>query len=348
MTKPGQVTMKKSNPSVSVVFSFFNEEDNIPELLRRCRQTLRAEQESGNISKYELIFVNDDSTDASERMLTEEAQREGDIKLVNMSRNFGNSSCIIAGFEHSRGDLVFYMDADLQDPPELMAKMLAAWRADDEVEVVNTVRLSRAGESKIKLAITRLGYDILARTSSIRFIREAGDFKLLSRKVVDHMLDMPESFPFTRGLVYYVGFKQENVYYHRESRHAGESKFFVLGPRVIHNFLFSALISFSSAPLVLSLLIGTVAALIGVSVMTYSIIQYFVVDGVTSGWTSLIAAVLFMGSAQLITTGINGFYINSIFIETKRRPRYIVKSTVGGPLDAPKAAEAAVPAKDGL
>ncbi len=316
-------------PSLSVVLSFYNEENNIPELLRRLRATLQGERQKGTIRSYELVFVNDASVDGSEALLMREAAQEGDIRLVNMSRNFGVSACVMAGFAHGSGDLVVYMDSDLQDPPELIAEMLAAWHKAGDADVVNTVRLSRAGESRAKLAITRLGYSILRGVMNINFISDAGDFKLLSRRVVNHILDMKESLPFVRGVVYFVGFKQVSIHYHREARFAGDSKFMVIGPRVIHNFLFSALISFSSAPLVLSILLGAVAAVIALAVIIYALIQYVVLDHVTSGWTSTLVAILFMGACQLITTGINGLYINSIFVETKGRPRYIVRSMVG-------------------
>jgi glycosyltransferase involved in cell wall biosynthesis len=315
-------------PLLSVVLSFKNEAGNIPELLARLRATLGAEREKGHLRGHELVFVNDASTDQSEAILTAEAAK-GDIVLINMSRVFGVSPCVMAGIRQAAGDLVVYMDSDLQDPPELIAEMLRLWREDPGLDVVNTVRLSRAGESKAKLFLTGIGYMILQKTSDIPLMREAGDFKLMSRRVVDHLVTMREVLPFMRGLVNWIGYKQVALPYHREARAQGVSQFNVLGWRVIRNFLFSALISFSSAPLVFSLILGGVAVLIAFGVILYALGLYIFYDQVTSGWTSIIISVMFMGGVQLISNGINGLYINSIFLETKGRPPYIVRSVVG-------------------
>lgn len=315
-------------PLLSVVLSFKNEAKNIPELLSRLRAVLGAETEKGHLRGHELVFVNDASTDGSEALLTAEAAK-GDIVLINMSRNFGVSPCVMAGMRHATGDLVVYMDSDLQDPPELIAEMLRLWREGGDVDVVHTQRLSRAGEPKAKLFLTGIGYSILQKSSDIPIMREVGDFKLLSRRVVDHLCGMKEVLPFMRGLVNWVGYKQVVLPYHREARSQGVSQFNVIGWRVIHNFLFSAVISFSSAPLVLSLVVGAAAVAIALLVILYALGLYLFYDKVTSGWTSIIVSVMFMGGIQLITNGINGLYINSIFLESKGRPPYIIRSVVG-------------------
>lgn len=320
----------QSLPFLSVVLSFYNEEDNIPELLSRLRTVLRAEVAAGVIRGYELVFVNDASRDSSEELLMREVPA-GDVRIVNMSRNFGVSACVIAGFKHATGDLVVYMDSDLQDPPELIHEMLAKWRSEPGVDVVNTIRRSRAGESKVKLLITSLGYSILSATTNIDFLKEAGDFKLLSRRVVDEIIQLDDASPFIRGLVYWAGYKQTAIHYDRQPRGGGDTKFVVIGHKVIHNFLFSALISFSSAPLMLSVILGLVTCAVSAVLMVFALIQYFFATELTSGWTSLIIAVAFFAGMQLLATGINGLYLNSIFIETKRRPRYIVRDTVGFP-----------------
>src|SRR5688572_22953518 len=173
--------------SLSIVFSFRNEEEVLPELLNRVRSVMDQEIAAGHLSEYELIFVNDASTDRSEVILRDAAKERDDIKIITMSRRFGVSPCVLAGMEYSVGDLVVYMDADLQDPPEVIPRMLQTWRERDEVDVVHTQRESRAGESKFKLWITELGYQILRRVSSIDMQIEVGDFKLLSRRAVDHL-----------------------------------------------------------------------------------------------------------------------------------------------------------------
>jgi len=322
--------MTEPLPSLSVVLSFYNEETNIPELIGRLRTVLGAEIAAGVIRDYELIFVNDASTDRSENLLIQELPK-GDIRIVTMSRNFGVSACVIAGFKHAAGDLVVYMDSDLQDPPEVIHDMLEKWRSEPGVDVVNTIRLSRAGESKGKLLITALGYKILSATTNVKFLKNAGDFKLLSRRVVEEITQLDEALPFIRGLVYWAGYKQLSVYYHRHARGAGDTKFVVIGPKVIGNFLFSALISFSSAPLLLAVVAGLATSVVSIGVIFFALWQYLFADQLTSGWTSLIVVVTFFSGIQLLTTGINGLYLNSIFMESKRRPRYIVWNTRGFP-----------------
>jgi dolichol-phosphate mannosyltransferase len=313
--------VSRAQPFISVVLSFFNEEENLPELVRRLRAELAP-------YRREFIFVNDVSTDRSLEVLKELAAGHDDIKVVNMSRNFGVSICVMAGLRYAKGDVVVYMDADLQDPPELIPTLLAKWQADPEVEVVYTTRRSRAGESAFKLAITRLGYRILHATSDIKLVPDSGDFKLLSRRVVNELLKMDEAKPFVRGMVTWVGFKQVQVLYDREARHAGETHYPVLGWRVISNFLDSALISFSDVPLKIALLLGFLVSvgaflwLIGVFIM--KIFGYTL-----GGWAAIMATMLVLGGVQLLTIGVLGLYINAIFRETRHRPNYIVKDTFG-------------------
>ena len=324
-----EVASPRPAPFLSVILSFFNEATVLSELVSRLRNTLENEVADGHISRYELVFVNDASTDDSELILKEEADRNGDIVLLTMSHNFGVSPCVIAGMEHSRGDVIVYMDADLQDPPEVIPTMLAAWRAAGDADVVNTIRKTRKGESRIKLLLTRLGYKILKTISDIDIIENSGDFKLLSRRVVEQIVAMNERLPFVRGMVYWVGYKQIAVPYDREPRRGGKTKFPMLGSRMLRNFLFSALISFSSAPLLFTVMFGLIASMISFVFLIYIIIQWLLLTDVTQGWTTLMAMLTFLGSLQLLTNGINGLYMNTIFYETKRRPLYIVKSIYG-------------------
>lgn len=320
---------KDFTPGLSVILSFYNEQDVLIELIGRLRAVLSKERAEGHISSYELIFVNDASTDHSEEVLREEAKGREDIKILTMSRNFGVSPCVLAGMEYSSGDIVVYMDSDLQDPPELIPEMIRAWREDKDVEVVNTVRLSRKGEPLSKLLVTKIGYMVLKYVTNINFRIEAGDFKLLSRRVVNHVVKLKEKLPFMRGLVYWVGFKQASVYYNRDARFSGNPKFPLTDPRIIHNFLFSALISFSDVPLKFALLIGLFTTSFAFAFMIYVIVQKFVLSYTTPGWTALMAVITFLGGIQLITVGIIGLYINSIYLETKRRPNYIVDKAYG-------------------
>jgi dolichol-phosphate mannosyltransferase len=313
---------------VSVVLSFWNEEEVLDELLRRLRAVFDALIASGEIGGYELIFVNDASTDNSEPLLRQGALERCDVKLINMSRNFGVSPCVLAGMLHASGDAVVYMDADLQDPPEVIPELVRAWKADPQVEVVHTVRRSRAGESLVKLAITRLGYAILRAVSTIDLPLEAGDFKLLSRRAVDYVTRFGEKRPFLRGLVCWIGFKQAIVPYHRQARHSGTTKFRVLGLKVIRNFIDSAMISFSDVPLKASAALGMLFSASAGIYMFWVLFEWSRGRAIP-GWSATMVAVLFLGGVQLLSIGVLGTYISSIFLEVKGRPNFIVKDTFG-------------------
>jgi dolichol-phosphate mannosyltransferase len=315
-------------PGISVVLSFRNEEACIPELIARLRAVFAAERKAGHVGSHELIFVNDASTDSSEMILRAHAVGNDDIRIINMSRNFGVSPCVLAGMEFSTGDLVVYLDADLQDPPELIPELLRAWRSEPGVGVVHTVRSDREGETWIKLALTRAAYRILHMSSTIKLPVEAGDFKLLSREVVDHLVAMKEKRPFMRGLVCWVGFKQKSVTYSREARFSGATKFPVYSPKVIGNFLDSALISFSDAPLRLATVAGLLTSAMALLYILWVLVEKFRGHNLP-GWSATMVAVLFLGGTQLLCTGLQGLYISSIFQESKRRPNYIIKDTFG-------------------
>lgn len=327
-TPPTPVAPVRPAPRVSVVFSFWNEEDVLAELVRRCRAVFDAETAAGHVRGYELIFVNDASTDGSEALLRREALVRPDIRIVNTSRNFGVSPCVLAGMSFATGDVVVYMDADLQDPPEVIPQMLAAWRAEPDVDVVHTVRLSRSGETRLKLWITRQGYRILKAVSTIDLPPEAGDFKLLSRRAVDHLLSLREQKPFIRGLVCWIGFKQRKVHYHRDARFSGATKFPVLGIKVLRNFLDSAFISFSDVPLKLSIFAGLASSAASLGYIFWVLIEKYRGHNIP-GWSAIMVAVLFLGGVQLLSVGILGLYVNAIFLEVKGRPLYLVKDTFG-------------------
>ncbi len=319
---------RDARATVSVVFSFWNEAEVLPELIRRLRSVFDLLLASDQIADYELLFVNDASTDDSELILRRAAEQRADIRIINMSRNFGVSPCVMAGLYYARGDAVIYMDADLQDPPEVIPELIARWKSDPDVDVVHTVRRSRRGETAIKRLITALGYTALRAVSSIDLPREAGDFKLLSRRVVDLLVALPEQRPFMRGLVCWLGFKQDFVYYDREPRAAGRSKFPVLGLKVLRNFFDSALISFSDVPLKLAGWLGCVALVIGL-VLTFLVAASALATGSASPTLVVCAVILAVGGAQLACLGLLGRYLAGVYFETKRRPRFIVRDTFG-------------------
>ncbi|MBF0205835.1 MAG: glycosyltransferase family 2 protein [Oligoflexia bacterium] len=315
-------------PFISVVFSFRNEEAVLHELILRCRNVFDEQKEKKIISGYELIFVNDDSVDDSENILLSELEKRRDIKIVTMSRNFGVSVCVIAGMSYATGDLIVYMDADLQDPPEVITELIATWNQDRSIDVVHTVRSSRQGETWFKLFLTKIGYLILKHVTDISLPVEAGDFKLLTKRVALQILKLDEKNPFMRGLVCWVGFKQTFISYTRAPRFSGKTKFPVISSKVIWNFFESALISFSDIPLKVIFCIGVLISLFSFLLLLYVLVQRFVIE-TTSGWTAIMASISFLSGIQLFSMGIIGLYIASIFRETKKRPNYIVKSLTG-------------------
>ena len=203
---------------VSIVFSFRNEEKNLKELVKRVDTALKKVKNY----EYELIFVNDDSDDGSENIL-ETLQELYRIKIINMSRTFGVGPCVLAGFKHAAGDCVIYLDSDLQDPPEIIPKLIKEWNKG--FEVVHTTRTKREGEKFIKLWVTEKAYKVINWFSDINIPKNTGDFKLLSRKAVNSILELEEDDPFIRGLSIWIGFKQTKVYYVREPRLTGDTKY---------------------------------------------------------------------------------------------------------------------------
>ena len=316
----------KPAPLLSVVLSFYNEQAVLPALIGRLRTVLRSARDKGVIHDYELIFVNDNSTDASLDVLMHEFKTGHDLVIVNMSNNFGVSECVLAGMSYAKGDAVIYMDADLQDPPELIPELVARWRNDPEVEVVYTTRLSRAGEHPLKLFVTKWGYRFINAVSEIDIPVDSGDFKLLSRRVVNELIRLREKNPFVRGLVSWIGFKQAQVFYHREERGDGRdsTKMPVFSRKVINYWLDSALISFSDAPLKAMLFLGFVISLASLGYIFVVLFQK-IMGWYEPGWPALMAAILLLGGMQLFVLGVLGLYINTIFINTRGRPNYIVK-----------------------
>jgi polyisoprenyl-phosphate glycosyltransferase len=320
--------MGRESARISVVLSFYNEQAVLPELLQRLRTVFASLIANKTVGSYELVFVNDNSTDDSEEYLRSEL-KNGDIVIINMSRNFGVSECVIAGMEHSTGDAVIYMDADLQDPPEVIPKLIDAWRKDPETEVVYTTRTRREGEHWLKLLVTKIGYRFINAISEIELQVDSGDFKLLSRRVVDHLLQMKEDKPYIRGLVSWIGFKQTQVFYERLERFDGRenTKMPVLSKRVLYYWLDRALISFSDAPLKLMLFLGI--GISGISLFYIIIVIMQKVLGLSEpGLAAVMSAVLLLGGITMMMLGFIGLYVGAIFRDSKRRPQYIVKEVM--------------------
>jgi len=308
---------------ISVVFSFRNEEETLLELIRRVESTLEQAK-----LMYEIIFVNDRSTDASLEVLKLEAQRNPNIKIINLSRNFGFGPALLCGLEHTKGDAVVYLDADLQDPPELIPKMVFQWATND-YDVVHTRRVSRKGEGRMKMAITKIAYKVINKVSDIQIEENVGDYKLMSRRVVEYILKIKEKDPFIRGMPVWVGFDQVTIDYDREARYAGETHFSLL--RTVGPYLefVRGMVAFSVWPLYFSLLFGLTVSLISFCYMTLIIIQRVFFDIHLPGWPAMMASVLFLGGVILMSLGVVGIYIGKIFYEVRERPRYIVESLFG-------------------
>ncbi|MBI5299558.1 MAG: glycosyltransferase family 2 protein [Deltaproteobacteria bacterium] len=305
---------------LSVVLSFRNEAPVIPELIKRLQNSIRPL----NID-YELIFVNDASADNSLEVLKEQSNADKNIKILNMSRNFGNGPCVLAGIQHAKGDAVVYMDADLQDPPELIPKMFEEFQKG--TDVVYTTRLSRRGESAFKIWLTKKAYRFLRRVGNINLPLDSGDFKLLSRNVVDELSKLREKDPFVRGLVTWVGFKQVPVFYNREERFAGKTHYPLIGTGPLKMFL-AGLTSFSSFPLKMALVIGFVISILSFLYLIANLVMFFLGMNIP-GWTAIMATLLILGGTQLITVGFVGLYLGRVYDEVKNRPNYIVESKIG-------------------
>jgi len=312
------------------VLSFRNEEEVVPELLRRLTAALTPLEVD-----YELIFVNDASTDQSLSLLTEAAQRDARVKVLTTSRRFGNTECTLAGMAYAQGDAIVYMDTDLQDPPEVIPQLIERWRRG--AGVVHTVRASREGESAAKLLLTRIAYKLIGCVSDIPLMTEAGDFKLLSRVAVDQILRLRESNPYLRGLACWVGFQQEHVVYHREKRAGGKGHFPIFrnflrdlqGLRGPAGTLVQGLTSFSLLPLVFFLLLGfALCAGSLIALLTAAAAMLFASAAPTSA-AILIIAVSLLAGIQLVALGTVGLYVGRIYNDVRGRPRYIVAETIG-------------------
>lgn len=313
--------MSAEHPLVSVVLSFRNEEEVLPELVARLVKTLR-----GADLDYELIFVNDASTDRSLAVLEAERELDRRIKIVNMSRRFGVAPCVLAGMKLARGDAVAYMDADLQDPPELLPELVARWR--EGAEVVYTVRTARRGEPAGKRLITRIAYRLIQLASEIELPIEAGDFKLLSRRALDRLLELPERELYVRGLVAWVGFRQVAVPYERAARAAGRTHFPLLGSWGPAASFAAALTSFSHAPLLAFLVLGVAGC--GLALAALLVVGVLRVAGVEwAAGAGLVAFALLLWATLVLGIGALGLYLARIHREVLGRPRYVIESTIG-------------------
>lgn len=312
---------------LSIVFSFRNEEEALPELVKRLYKTF----ESLDV-EYEFIFVNDASTDGSLALLMKYRDADENIKIINMSRRFGVAPCVMAGLKHAKGDAVLYMDADLQDPPELIPKLLE--QLNNGADVVHTTRTRRKGEIAFKMWLTNQAYKIINFVADINIPQNTGDFKLLSRRAVDKIIRLNENDPFMRGLMRWVGFKQVQVYYEREVRFAGKTHFSLFRSLNPAREFIRGLTSFSELPLYFALIVGFLVSA-GACIYLLEIVVTRIFWGMhRSGWPAIMATMLFLGGTILFTIGILGMYIGRIYQNVQHRPPYIIESKIGIDEDA--------------
>jgi dolichol-phosphate mannosyltransferase len=307
--------------ALSIVVPCFNEQACLAELHARLGAAARIAVGED----YELVLVNDGSRDDSWATMQRIASADPHVVAVNLSRNHGHQLALTAGLDLCRGETVLIIDADLQDPPELLPPMLAAMR-DSDADVVYGVRKSRAGETAFKRGTAHSFYRLLSRATEVDIPLDAGDFRLMSRRALDALLSMPEQARFIRGMVAWIGFKQVPFAYDRHQRFAGETKYPL---SKMLRFAFDALTGFSSAPLKLASHAGLLLSLSSVLLILYIAWAWLSGQNI-QGWTSLMLVVVVLGAVQMFVLALMGEYIGRLYNESKRRPLYIVQEIAGG------------------
>ncbi len=308
-----------AQPKYSLVLPIFNEQAVLPVLFHRLDQVL-AELDG----PAEVILVDDGSSDCTPIILEARAKTDPRYKYIGLSRNFGQQIAMTAGLDAAAGDAVILMDADLQDPPEVIHQLIAKWA--EGYEIVYARRATRAGESWFKLRTAALFYKLMNKLSAVEIPRNVGDFRLIDRKALEVFRAMPEQDRFVRGMFAWVGFRQIAVEFNREERAAGETKWSVGN---LARLAVTGLVGFSDAPLRLALWMGAcvsgLAMLYGTGVIVYRLTN----DDYVPGWASTIVVVAFLGGFNMLLTGVLGIYVGRIHTEVKRRPLYIVGKTAG-------------------
>ena len=303
---------------ISIIIPIYNEEKIISELYKRLVESLKSYD--GN---YEVIFVNDGSTDNAFSMLKTLCKNDINIKIIDLSRNFGHQLAITSGIDFATGDAIILMDGDLQDPPELIPKLIEKWK--NGFDVVYTIKTSRKENFLKKLAF-KLFYKLMQRFSSIAIPMEAGNFSLMDKKVFETLKTMKEKNRYIPGMRAWIGFKQIGIEFAREDRFAGKPQ--MTFSRLI-KLAFDGIFSFSNIPLRFATYLGFVSAVISFLGIVYVLYSKVFTDKAISGWASTIVAILFIGGMILLTLGIIGEYIGRIYDEIKNRPMYLIKEKIG-------------------
>ncbi|ERI93072.1 glycosyltransferase, group 2 family protein [Clostridiales bacterium oral taxon 876 str. F0540] len=304
---------------ISIVVPMYFEEKVVDECYKRLSNVV-----TDNGLNYELIFVNDGSTDKTLELLSKIAEKDPHVKVVSFSRNFGHQIAVTAGLDKAKGDAVVIIDADLQDPPELIPDMIKLW--EQGYDVVYGKRKKRDGESWFKLTSAKMFYRFLDKMSTVKIPVDTGDFRLVDKKVIDALKKMPEHNRFLRGMCSWVGYKQIALEYERKERFAGETKYPL---KKMLKFALDGIFSFSVKPLKLAEYLGSIAILTTLAIIFYSIVSSVIgLRSIALGWTLSLTFITFFGGIQLLSIGIVGEYIARIYDESKERPLYIIDKEI--------------------
>ena len=308
------------NKKISVVIPMYYEEKVAEECYKRVKESL----EKIENYDYEILFINDGSKDKTLEILENIARQEPKVKIISFSRNFGHQAAVTAGLKYVTGDAIVIIDADLQDPPELIPEMIKLWEAGNEV--IYGKRKSREGESIFKLFTAKMFYKTLNALSDVEIPKDTGDFRLVDRKVVDTINSLPEHNKFLRGLFSWVGYKQYAFEYERKERFAGETKYPL---KKMLKLAADGIISFSTKPLKIVGALGLFSIFISMVLLVYALISYALkLNHLSAGWTSIMVAITFFAGVQLTSIWIISEYIGRIYDETKQRPQYIIDKKI--------------------
>ena len=301
--------------TITVIIPAYNEQEVLEPLLVRLADLSDGQKKYG----FEFLFVNDGSSDNTLDLVKAAAKKDKRISYVNLSRNFGKEIAMLAGLDHATGDAVVIIDADLQDPPELIPKMVSYW--EDGYDDIYAKRRSRAGESWLKKTTSSWFYNVLQNTTQIPLQRDTGDFRLMSRRFVDALIELRETERYTKGMFSWVGFKKKEILYDRDPRAAGQTKWNYLK---LVNLAIDGITSFTTAPLRLASILGFIVSLLAFVYIVFIVFRTLFFGTDLAGYPSMMAVILFLGGVQLLSIGIIGEYVGKIFNETKRRPLYFV------------------------
>lgn len=307
-----------ARPGISIVVPVFNEAEVLHEAWSRLSGVLRSMDEP-----FEVIFVNDGSKDATGEILAGIHAREPSVTVINLSRNFGKEYALTAGMDFVQGDAAVIIDADMQDPPELIPDMVAAWR--EGFDVVTMRRSHREGESALKRGTAWLFYRLLNRISDVEIPPDTGDFRLLSDQAVQAVRNLPERVRYMKGIFAWVGFRQKEILYERDARAAGRTKW---GFLKLMRLALDGITAFSTTPLRIASYVGFVTALGAFAVGVFFIFKTLVFGDPVPGFPSLITWILFLGGVQLMAIGVLGEYVGRLFTESKQRPHYLISSVL--------------------